>query len=166
VKKIRTPASRRRRPAAATSDVVSKRKIIRGKWKDQYQRLAELRDRFLIKREALSRDAKEEQPAYSLHTADAGTDNYDRDWALSMLSQEQDALYEIEEAMSRIRKGTYGVCELTGKPIPKARLQAIPWTRFSVEAETQLEDAGKIKRTHLGERRSVLEPETAEAESE
>lgn len=166
MKKIRKPVSRKRRPAAATSDVVGTKKIVRGKWKDQYERLAELRDRFLVKREALSRDAREEQPAYSLHTADAGTDNYDRDWALSMLSQEQDALYEIEEAMSRIRKGTYGVCELTGKPISKARLQAIPWTRFSLEAETQLEDTGKIKRTHLGERRSVFEPETAEVESE
>jgi DnaK suppressor protein len=157
-----------RKPAAAKADVIGlKQKNIRGKWKDQYERLSVLRDRFLAKREALARDVKEEQPAYSLHTADAGTDNYDRDWALSMLSQEQNALYEIEEAMNRIRKGTYGICELTSKPISAARLAAIPWTRFSADAERELEETGKIKRTHLGERRSLLEePQMAEIEND
>ena len=43
-------------------------------------------------------------------------------------------MYEIEEALKRIEKGTYGVCELTNKPIPRARLEAIPWTRFTVTA--------------------------------
>jgi len=158
VKRIRKPAVK--------ADVVGKGKNIRGKWKDQYQQLTDLRDRFLSKCEALVRDAREEQPSYSLHMADAGTDNYDRDWALSMLSQEQNALYEIEDAMSRIQKGTYGICELTGKPIDAARLMAIPWTRFSVEAERQLEKMGQIKLTHLGERHSIMEPQTAERESE
>lgn len=153
-----------RKPAATKSDVVGKVKGIRGKWKEQHQRLTELRDRFLNKRESLARDAKEEQSTYNLHMADAGTDNYDRDWALSMLSQEQDALYEIEEALDRIRKGTYGLCEVTGKPIPAARLAAIPWTRFSAGAERELEETGKIKRTQLGERRSLLE--MAETENE
>ena len=41
--------------------------------------------------------------------------------------------------MKRIEDGTYGICELTGKPIGWKRLEAIPWTRFSVEAENQLE---------------------------
>ena len=50
---------------------------------------------------------------------------FDRDFALSLLSSDQDALYEIDEAIKRIEKGTYGVCELTGKSIPKARLEAI-----------------------------------------
>lgn len=166
MKTIRKSAVAKRKPVAAKADVVAREKSIRGKWKKQYQRLAELRERFISKREALVKDAREEQPAYSLHTADAGTDNYDRDWALSMLSQEQDALYEIEEAMNRIRKGTYGICELTGKPISAARLAAIPWTRFSAEAERDLEETGKIKRTHLGERRSVFEPEKVGTESE
>jgi RNA polymerase-binding transcription factor DksA len=52
-----------------------------------------------------------------MHQADAGSDAYDRDFALSLLSQEQDALYEIDEALKRIELGTYGKCEMSGKPI-------------------------------------------------
>jgi len=54
-----------------------------------------------------------------------------RDFALSLLSSDQDAMYEIEEALKRIEKNTYGVCELTGKPIPKTRLEAITRGRDS-----------------------------------
>src|SRR5437667_415062 len=81
-------------------------------------------------------------PPFSTHMADAATDTYDRDFALSMLSCEQDSLYEIDEALDRIRDGTYGVCELTGKKIEPQRLEAIPWTRFTAEAEKQLEKQG------------------------
>ncbi len=87
--------------------------------------------------------------------ADAGTDTYDRDWALGMLSSEQDAVYEIDQAIDRIRNGTYGICEMTGKPIEPGRLEAIPWTRFSLEAERELEQNGAAHRTRLGERGSV-----------
>ena len=88
--------------------------------------------------------------SYSLHMADSGTDNFDRDFALSLLSADQDAVYEIEEALKRIEKGSYGVCELTGKTIPKARLDAIPWTRFTVEAQAQLEREGALRQRRLG----------------
>jgi len=155
-----------RKAMATKADLVGQKpKNVRGKWKDQYRRLTELRDDFLAKRESLVREAKEDQSGFSLHMADAGTDNYDRDWALSLLSQEQDALYEIEEAMSRIHKGTYGICELSGKPISLTRLAVVPWTRFSAEAERELEESGKIQRTHLGERRSILDLETANNET-
>jgi RNA polymerase-binding transcription factor DksA len=58
-----------------------------------------------------------EASAFGMHQADAGSDAYDRDFALSLLSQEQDALYEIEEALKRVEAGTYGICEMSGKPI-------------------------------------------------
>jgi RNA polymerase-binding transcription factor DksA len=87
--------------------------------------------------------------------ADAATDTYDRDLALGMLSSEQDALYQIDEALDRIRAGTYGVCELTGKPIEAARLEAVPWTRFSAAAEKQMEPESELKRTRLGASESV-----------
>ena len=51
-------------------------------------------------------------------------------FALSLLSQEQDALYEIDEALKRIEQGTYGICELCNKPILHARLEAIPFAWF------------------------------------
>jgi DnaK suppressor protein len=87
---------------------------------------------------------------YSLHMADSGTDNFDRDFALSLLSSDQDAVFEIEEALKRIERKTYGVCELTGKTIPRTRLEAIPWTRFTVEAQAQLERDGALKSRRLG----------------
>ena len=103
----------------------------------------------------LNKDALDEQPAFSSHMADAGTDTYDRDFALSVLSAEQDAVYEIDEALDRIRNGTYGKCELTGKPIEPERLEAIPWTRFTADAERGLERENAVNRTKLADRESV-----------
>ena len=80
-----------------------------------------------------------EASAFGMHQADAGTDAYDRDFALSLLSQEQDALYEIEEALKRVIAGTYGVCEMSNKRIPQARLEAIPFARFTIECPQQYE---------------------------
>ncbi|MBM3845713.1 MAG: hypothetical protein FJ405_05425 [Verrucomicrobia bacterium] len=103
----------------------------------------------------LARESAAEMDNYSLHMADSGTDNFDRDFALSLLSSDQDAVYEIEEALKRIERGTYGTCELTGKTIPKARLEAIPWTRFTVEAQGQLEKEGALRSRKLGSLRTV-----------
>jgi RNA polymerase-binding transcription factor DksA len=101
--------------------------------------------------------------------ADSGTDNFDRDFALSLLSSDQDAIYEIEEALKRIEKNTYGICELTQKQIPKLRLAAIPWTRFTVEAQAQLEREGALRQRRLGQLGTVDNAggsETAEEEEE
>ena len=80
-----------------------------------------------------------EASAFGMHQADAGTDAYDRDFALSLLSQEQDALYEIEEALKRVTAGTYGICEMSNKRIPQARLEALPFARFTIECQQQYE---------------------------
>jgi len=97
--------------------------------------------------------------------SDAGTDTYDRDFALSMMSLEQDGLYEIQEALSRIQHGTYGICELTGKPIEPERLEAIPWTRFSADAEKRLEREGGATRARLGPREEVVKRTRATEET-
>src|SRR5438046_10264897 len=65
---------------------------------------------------------------------------------MSLLSQEQDALYEIDHALKRIELGTYGKCEMSGKPIPRARLEAIPFARFTVECQSQLEKQSRASR--------------------
>src|SRR5260221_13728389 len=104
---------------------------VRPAWRTHYERLLKLRDDLLHQKRNLARDAAEESPNFSMHMADAATDSFDRDLALSLLSSEQDALYEVEQALSRIRSGNYGICELTGKRIQSQRLDAIPWTRFS-----------------------------------
>jgi DnaK suppressor protein len=114
----------------------------------------------------LAQEAADQQPAFSTHMADAGTDTFDRDFALGMLSSEQDALYEIDEAINRIRDGTYGICEVTGKPIEARRLEAIPWTRFSAAAEKQLEREGAVRKTRLGPRETVARTEAIAADDE
>src|SRR5215471_11922112 len=93
-----------------------------------------------------SRAEGSEASAFGMHQADAGSDAYDRDFALSLLSQEQDALYEIDQALKRIELGTYGKCEMSGKHIPHARLEAIPFARFTVECQSQLEKQNRASR--------------------
>jgi RNA polymerase-binding transcription factor DksA len=128
---------------------------IKPKWRKHYQHLTELHDALAARQSALSKDALDEQPAFSSHMADAGTDTYDRDFALSVLSADQNAVYEIEEALDRIRNGRYGICELSGKPIEAERLAAIPWTRFTAAVEKQLERDGAINHTRLNNPESV-----------
>lgn len=128
---------------------------VKAEWIKHYRILLDLRDRLIQQMDGLARDSAEQINGYSLHMADSGTDNFDRDFALSLLSSDQDAIYEIEEALKRIEKGTFGICELTGKPIPKARLEAIPWTRFTVEAQSQLEKEGALRQRRLGSLGSV-----------
>ena len=123
---------------------------IKPEWLKYYQILIDLRERLRSQMSGLAKESAQELPGYSLHMADSGTDNFDRDFALSLLSSDQDAVYEIEEALKRIMKGTFGICELTGKPIPKTRLEAIPWTRFTVEAQAQLEKEGALRQRRLG----------------
>src|SRR2546423_1850639 len=108
-----------RKRRATTKDVLApaKPERIKPKWREYYRRLVELRDALARRQSVLAKDALEEQPAFSSHMADAGTDTYDRDFALSVLSADQNAMYEIEEALDRIRDGKYGICQVTGKPI-------------------------------------------------
>jgi DnaK suppressor protein len=128
---------------------------IKGEWQKFYNRLLELREQLQRQMNGLAKESAQEMAGYSLHMADSGTDNFDRDFALSLLSSDQDAVYEIEEALKRIEKNTYGVCELTGKTIPRARLEAIPWTRFTVVAQAQLEKEGALRQRRLGALGSV-----------
>ena len=139
---------------------------IKPEWAKYYNTLLELRERLLNQMSGLAKESAEEMPGYSLHMADSGTDNFDRDFALSLLSSDQDAIYEIEEALKRIERNTYGICELTGKPIPKARLDAIPWTRFTVEAQAQLEKEGALRQRRLGALGSVDSVGAIEVEEE
>ena len=115
-----------------------------------------------------SRAEGSEASAFGMHQADAGSDAYDRDFALSLLSQEQDALYEIDEALKRIEVGTYGKCEMSGKPIPHARLEAIPFARFTVECQSQLEKQSRAARVRpsVTSLFGLTEEEGAESEEE
>ncbi len=146
-------------------------KPVKPEWRKYQERLLELRAQLLQQRDGLARDSAQEMASYSLHMADSGTDAFDRDFALSLLSSDQDAIFEIDQALQRMERKTYGVCELTNKPIPKARLEAIPWTRFTVQAQAQLEREGAMRQRRLGslgtvESGGLSEPEPEEAEVE
>ncbi|HWH69423.1 MAG TPA: TraR/DksA C4-type zinc finger protein [Candidatus Sulfotelmatobacter sp.] len=121
------------------------------KWAAHHKRLRQLRRQFLENKSTRSESAKMQLSSSGEHIADAATDSYERDYALALISSDQNALYEIDEALNRIVTGTYGTCELTGRPIEAARLQAIPWTRFSTRAQAELEARGASSRTHLGQ---------------
>jgi DnaK suppressor protein len=120
--------------------------------RSQKEKLLQLRDAMVDSMAGVAQDTLRsraegsEASAFGMHQADAGSDAYDRDFALSLLSQEQDALYEIDQALKRIELGTYGKCEMSGKPIPRARLEAIPFARFTVECQSQLEKQSKASR--------------------
>jgi DnaK suppressor protein len=146
---VATAAAILGRPVAKSGGAPDLKKV-KPEWQKFCQNLLDLREQLTKQMNGLAEESAQELAGYSLHMADSGTDNFDRDFALSLLSSDQDAVYEIEEALKRIEKKTYGICELTGKSIPKARLEAIPWTRFTVEAQAQLEREGALKSRRLG----------------
>ena len=85
------------------------------------------------------RDASGELSGYNTHTADLGSDNYDRELNIGLASNEQQILNDIDVALKRIEEGTYGICEITGSSIPKKRLLAMPYTRLSKKAQEEEE---------------------------
>ena len=109
--------------------------------KKQGQRLIDLRDSLMDSMTGMARETMEgsEASGNGEHQGDAGSDAYDRDFALSLLSKEQDALYEVEQALFRIKTETYGICEISGHKIPTTRLEAIPFARLTVECQADWE---------------------------
>jgi len=88
--------------------------------------------------EALRRESSD-LSRLPIHMADLGTDNYDQEFTLGLMDSERKLMKEIDEALDRIENCTYGICEGSGKSIPKARLEAIPWARYCVEYARLLE---------------------------
>lgn len=152
------PARASKAPLVGTRDMlafgqpVDKSRRLNPWLKKQQLRLLALKDTLLDSMTGVARDNlrtghdAHEVSAHGLHQADAGSDAYDRDFALNLLSQEQDALFEIDEALKRVAKGTYGTCEMSGKPIPKARLEARPFARFTVECQNEIEKKNRFSR--------------------
>jgi RNA polymerase-binding transcription factor DksA len=76
-----------------------------------------------------------------LHMADLGTDNFEQEFTLSLLQNQEQALKEITEALERVRQGTFGRCEECEGVIPKARLQALPYARHCVACARKLQQS-------------------------
>ena len=107
--------------------------------------LLERRARILGSVEALEREAlKASDQDFSVdHMADHGSDNFEQDLSMSLVETERKELAAIDEALVRIEEGGYGRCLGTGEVIPKERLEAIPYARYSIEYQRRLE-AGEV----------------------
>lgn len=113
------------------------------KWKKYYNKLVELRAHHsegvnTRSQEVMKHSDKEDSGDLSSngqHLADAGSASFERDLAYNMITNQTEILAEIDAAIKRIKDGTYGICEVTGKPIPEARLSAIPFARYTKEGQ-------------------------------
>jgi RNA polymerase-binding protein DksA len=138
----------------AKPPVVSDKPVKIGKTKMSKQELLHYRTLLLVKRAELVGDIDgmadsalrgkdtSNLSTMPLHMADVGSDNYDQDLMLGLMESERKLLREIDEALNRIADGTFGVCQATGKPINKARLEAKPWAKYCIEAAREFERNG------------------------
>ena len=148
--KPRVAPKSRRRPTATSPPVRKQDAEIPKRWVWHYEKLSSLRERLIEERKERLNEVAQPLEIHNLSQADSATDEFDHELALSRLSVDQDALYEVEAAMDRILRGKYGICEQSGKPIPTGRLKVLPWTRYCTEVATRLERAGAIPPARLG----------------
>lgn len=119
---------------------------------EHYRELLLLKRRELVgdmsamEREALRTAGGSNLSNLPLHMADMGTDNYEQEFTLGLVEKDRQLLREINNALAKIQNGLYGICEGTGKPIGKPRLEAQPWAKYSIEYARQLEQRQMIRR--------------------
>lgn len=140
------------------SRTVFEEKDVPQKWKKYYKLLIEIKDRVQNgtsnKVDMVSSDNGElshENSNQGMDVADIGSKNFERDMALNLMSTEQNIISEVNAAIERMRNGTYGVCEVTGKAIPESRLLAIPFARCTIEGQRQKES--ELRRMKSGAKR-------------
>lgn len=105
------------------------------------ERLLEMRAQLTNSLKESTKEVKssERSAGYSQHQADEGTDDFDRAVSLELSTKEYQLLKQIDRALEKIEDDTYGVCDVTEKPIPVKRLEAIPYATMTVEAQDKLE---------------------------
>lgn len=140
-KKAAVPVKRVKRIPVETMETkkIEPRKIFKAKEIRAFKEcLLSLRERVSGEYATLKGDniaANQRDPSLS----DQGTDTFDREMELNMMGSEQEVIFEIDAALRRIEKGTFGICELTEEAIPIARLEALPYVRYTVQAQSELE---------------------------
>jgi len=131
--------------------------------REMREKLVRLRERItgqinFLAADNLSRTQKDAEVDF--RSEEQGTDNFDRDFALNRVSLEQDIVFEIDEALNRIKIGTYGICESCGEPIEKARIVSLPHSRMCIGCQSKLEKGRKKFRSF---ETAVLFPNAAKA---
>jgi len=105
------------------------------------ERLLKMREHLTKQYRVSSTEVKkpDEATGYSQHQADQGTDDFDHSIGLELTSREYDILKQIDRALQKIEEDTYGICDISGKEIPKARLDVVPYATMTVEAQEKFE---------------------------
>ena len=106
------------------------------------------------------RESSGDLSSYSFHMADHGTDNFDREFALNLVSSEQDAIYEIDDALRRIQMGVYGACEKCNEMIAKPRLKVQPFAKLCIKCQSEQEKGRPHFRAFGKTISQTVEPET------
>lgn len=88
---------------------------------------------------SLRQDSAGDLSRMPIHMADVGSDAFHQELSAGLIDSNHKIVQEILAALDRIDRGVYGMCEGTGKPIPKQRLEAFPWARYCVEYAQKLE---------------------------
>ncbi len=135
-----------------TSSKKLKRRFSRKEFNIYREKLINLKDDTLKQMREISQDTlmktqkdmSGDISGYGIHIADVASDNYDRDFNLSLVSNERKIVMEIDEALKRIDDGSYGICQMSGKPISKTRLNAIPYAKYSKKCQEKLEKEGTV----------------------
>ena len=109
------------------------------RWAWHYRTLVALRNRLIREANICLDELGTAIEPDSMHPADSASDEFDHDFSLALLARKENALAEINDAITRILEGRYGICEATKTRIPAARLRAVPWCRYARHVEQQLE---------------------------
>lgn len=134
--KEKTSSTRTKKNRLSAAEVEHFKQLLLEKRREILRNVNEIEDEALKKSRL---DASGDLSSMPIHMADLGTDNYEQEFVLGLMDSERKLLREIDDALQRIAAGTYGICEGTGKPIPKARLEAQPWAKYCVEYARMLE---------------------------
>ena len=129
-------STRRKKRGLVNTNAKHFKELLLEKRREILKNVSEFEDEALRKSRL---DATGDLSSMPIHMADLGTDNYEQEVALGLMDRERKLLREIDNALGRLEKKTYGICEATGKPISKARLEAQPWARYCVEHARMLE---------------------------
>lgn len=129
-------SNQQEKPNLTAEDIEQFKQMLLDKRKEIVGNVSEMQDEALKKSRL---DATGDLSSMPIHMADVGSDTFEQEFALELMDSERKLLEEIDAALQRIEENRYGICEGTGKPIPKARLKAQPWARYCVEYARMLE---------------------------
>ena len=113
--------------------------VFRGEKKKHYQKLVDLRDQLVDQIQTISSHSLSSNKQAGEELADIGSDNFNRDMGLALMTEEGQRIQAIQEAIGRLKDGTYGICTDCEKKIQPARLDALPYARLCISCKSERE---------------------------